>query len=360
MFDSILGITTPQFWRLLKQNHFNISFASLPKMILIFISSVVNSYQAWHEKRKFGKEIEATAVKEDPIFIIGHWRSGTTFLHNLISLDTQFAFPNLFEVKTPYSFLYLGTKLEEFFKTGRKGKRVMDNVNVSTFSPQEEEFAIAILSFKSPLVGWMFPKNRKYYNRYLTFNDVSEEEFGIWRAALIHYLKKLTLKYNKRLLLKSPTNTGKIKQLLKIFPNAKFIHIHRNPYDVFRSTKQLYNSAIKSSHFQKVDCHDQDDQIIETYKVLYDQFFLDKALIADGNYCEVAFEDLESDPYKTVGQIYEQLSLQNYNELEPKLKEFFKDKKDYKKNKYEDLDSELKQKIGESWSNSFRTWNYSL
>jgi len=327
MFDSILGITTPQLMRLLKNNRFNLSVSSLPKMVLIFIVSLVNTYQALHEKRRYGKQITATSFKQDPIFIIGHWRSGTTFLHNLISLDPQFAFPNLFEVKKPFSFLYLGTKLEEFFKTGRKGKRVMDNVKVSTFSPQEEEFAIAILSLRSPLVGWMFPKNKKFYNRYLTFNDVSEKDIQIWQNALTHYLKKLTYKYDKQLLLKSPTNTGKVKQLLKIFPNAKFIHIHRNPYDVFRSTKQLFNSAIKSSHFQNVNNMDQDEQIINNYKVLYKQFFDDQKLLNPENYCEVAFEDLENDPYKTVHSIYTQLQLNGYEELEPELKDFFKEKK---------------------------------
>ncbi len=359
MFDSILGITTPQLMRLLKNNRFSLSLSSLPKMVLIFIVSLANTYQAIQERRRYTKQIETTQLKQDPIFIIGHWRSGTTFLHNLISLDSQFAFPNLFEVKKPYSFLYLGTKLEEFFKTGRKGKRVMDNVRVSTFSPQEEEFAIAILSLKSPLVGWIFPKNRKYYNRYLTFNDVSEKDIQIWQNALTHYLKKLTFKYEKQLLLKSPTNTGKIKQLLKIFPNAKFIHIHRNPYDVFRSTKHLYNSAIKSSHLQNVNCSDQDEQIINNYKELYDQFFDDLPLLKKNNYCEVAFEDLESDPVKTIRYIYSQLQLDGYNDLEPELKSFFEEKNDYKKNNYENLNPEIKQKIQKSWAKNFENWNYS-
>ena len=44
---------------------------------------------------------------------------------------------------------------------------------------------------------------------------------------------------NSRLLIKSPVHTGRVKLLLDLFPNAQFIYIHRNPYQVFKSAVHM-------------------------------------------------------------------------------------------------------------------------
>ena len=51
-----------------------------------------------------GDAIEATRV-EAPVFILGHYRSGTTYLHELLSNDPGFASPNRFQAFNPSTFL---------------------------------------------------------------------------------------------------------------------------------------------------------------------------------------------------------------------------------------------------------------
>ena len=56
------------------------------------------------ELRLLGDDIAKTEMP-DPVFILGHWRSGTTLLHGLMAQDDQFAYPRIYQVSNPHSFL---------------------------------------------------------------------------------------------------------------------------------------------------------------------------------------------------------------------------------------------------------------
>jgi len=62
----------------------------------------------------------------------------------------------------------------------------------------------------------------------------------------MYFIRKVQLfrGTEKRLLLKSPVHTARIKLLLKLFPDAQFVYIHRNPYDVFRSAVNMAGMSI--------------------------------------------------------------------------------------------------------------------
>ena len=53
------------------------------------------------ERKLFGKKIDSFSCPDGPIFIIGHWRTGTTLLHQLMNLDPNLAAPTLFQVAEP-------------------------------------------------------------------------------------------------------------------------------------------------------------------------------------------------------------------------------------------------------------------
>ena len=78
------------------------------------------------------------------------------------------------------------------------------------------------------------PRQAKRYDKYLTFREASLDEIARWQSALKWFVQKLAYsKGNRPLVLKSPAHTGRVRLLLEAFPEARFIHIHRNPYDVF-------------------------------------------------------------------------------------------------------------------------------
>ena len=96
--------------------------------------------------------------------------------------------------------------------------------------PQEDEFAPCLMSLRSLYLGISFPRREDDYARYLDFRGVPQHEVDEWKSAFTGFLKKLTFKYDRPLVLKSPPHTARIRMLLEMFPDARFVHIHRHPY----------------------------------------------------------------------------------------------------------------------------------
>jgi hypothetical protein len=355
--DSIFGITFSKLIRLLIDNNFAISIKKIPTAFILHLISIRNSFFS----KKASKLIKkyANKIEKPPIFILGHWRSGTTFLHNLLIQDDQFLYPRIFEVIHPYAFLYLREKYIESIKKHEVKNRPMDNVKNDPMSAGEEEFAMAALTLKSPIVGWVFPKRYEYYERYLDFQNVDKSEIEDWKNVYIDYLEKINSDKEKTLILKSPTNTARIKILLEMFPNAKFINIHRNPYDVYSSTRKLHNTAIKTSNWQQNYRYDIHKRIINTYKKVYDAYFSQKDLIHDGNFIDISFDELENNTIETIEKIYRSLNISDFEGMKPKLVKYLNSIGQYKKNKHPEINGKLRKEIYTEWEKYFKYWNYS-
>ncbi len=235
----------------------------------------------------------------------------------------------------------------------------MDNVKVNLGTPGEDEFALAAITLYSPLLSWVFPKNSDRYDRYLTFKDVDATQIKEWGDAFINYVKKLALTYKKQILLKSPQHTARIDLLLSLFPDAKFIHIHRHPYALFKSTQKLYKTAVTSSALQSIpDEAMSTERILKIYAEMYDSFFKYKDHIPVENFIDIGFEEIEQDPFGSFKGIYQSLQLGGFDEFAPILQEEIKENQSYTKNKYSELPDDLKNQIYQAWQRSFEYWNY--
>jgi len=356
--DSLVGITSEKWRKVLKQNSYRINLKYWPKCLMINFKSKFISKVAGLEDQEYADQIAETKIKMPLVFILGHWRSGTTLLHNYLSLDPQFAYPSVNDVLYPNNFLRMTRRGKNNLMTENKA-RPMDNVQVKGDSPAEDEFALAVLTLKSQLFSWVFPRNRELYDKYLTFENVPQNEIEVWKQAFTYYLKKLSLKYQKPLILKSPHHTARIRLLLELFPNAKFIHIHRNPYRVFASTKKLYATAASRSLLQKAMPQQQIKQyIIEKYLDMYRSYFNQYKLIPSENFIDVAFEELEAHPVKVVEKIYKKMALKNIHLILPVLNNEADKNKSYIKNNYSNLSEKEKTELRTVWKQSFDAWNY--
>ena len=356
--STLVGFTFGDWLQLLKDNHLSLSLTYRKRWLPIFFLSLRNSQLRSKEVKKFGDEIDA-AVIQPPIFVIGHWRSGTTLLHSLLAVDDRFSYPNLFQVTFPHTFLTLREMFAERMEAEDDAeKRPMDNMEVRYDSPGEDEFALAVLSLRSPVIGWMFPRRQDVYDRYLTFRDVSEADIDIWRSAFSAFLKKLSIGHNKPLILKSPQHTARIRLLLDMFPDARFVHICRHPFDVFRSTQKLYRTAVANNRVQTASDENVDDDIIRRYREMYDAYLEEHSLIPAGHHYQIHFEDLEKDMMGQVRAIYEHLDLPDFDVVEPKLQDYIDSMSGYKKNKHRPLSDSMKRRLAEAWRPMFDAFGY--
>ncbi len=352
-----MGITFPRWIELLRENNFAIDPPYRRAAFRVTMGSLVNWFGRGRVRRQFGQQIAAAQVQA-PIFVLGHWRSGTTLLHEILSLDERFAYPNLLQVSNPNTFLIREPLAERALAEQQRQKRPMDNVIVSYRSPGEDEFALAALSLRSVIIGWSFPRSQARYDRYLTFRAAPPEDAKRWQESLLDFLKQVTVRQpGKPLLLKSPSHTGKIKLLLELFPDARFVHIHRNPYVVFQSTKRLHETNIVHNRYQDSP-EDPTEGILRRYVDLHEAFFADRTLIPPGRYCEVQFEQLERNIVGEIERVYSELELGEFEVVQPKVEAYAAEKADYQKNVHPALDEDLRRRIAQAWRRCFDEWGY--
>jgi hypothetical protein len=350
----LAGMTAGDWLALLRQNR--IDFPYWTRAASITEYSLMASLLRRQENKRFLAKILGVEIKP-PVFVLGHWRSGTTHLHNLLAVDPRFAYPNLYQVLFPHTFLCTERHgwLLRFFLEKR---RPLDNMAQDFHMPNEDEVALCNATGLSPYMGLVLPRRREYYDRYLTFQRVADDEMERWKSGFTLFLKKLTWKYDRPLILKSPPHTCRIRLLLELFPDAKFVHVHRNPYVVFQSAEHADRIGSRWFSLQEPDSSDQAAYIIRRYKAMYDAFFAEKDLIPSQNFHEVALEDLEREPLGQMRTLYEKLQLPDFEGVEPALRQYLGSLRDYKKNEYPELPPDLRREIGKAWERCIDEWGY--
>jgi len=356
VFTSICGMTFSQWTGMLRQHRFGIDPPYWPRAAFVTGASLITALLRQHEDRVYGPKIRDVAIKP-PLFILGHRRSGTTHLLNLLTIDGQFAYPNVFQALNPHTFLTT-ERFSRYISVLSPKTRIIDNMKLGFEVPFEDEFATCNSTLHSPYLSWAFPQWAHYYDRYLTFRDVPEAEIQQWQAGLLLFLKKLTWKYDRPLLLKSPPHTGRIKLLLELFPQARFVHIHRNPYNVFQSTKRQTMIMSRATRLQNGNGEPVDSRIIEGYKQMYDVFFEERSLIPAGQFHEIGFEALEQDRVGQIRQLYEAFNLPGFEAMQPSLQRYVESLAGYQKNEYTELPAALRSRIARAWRQSFEEWGY--
>ena len=334
-----------------------------PRILALGLINLINMPFRAYERLFINPSFENKEIVESPIFILGHWRSGTTYLHNILSKDKQMGYTTTFQSVFPDTlFNKLGRfTFENFAKLAIPGRRKGDNVSLNTSYPQEEEFALGAHTPICFYYFWMFPERIfEYYNSFVRFINVNPKQYESWVSDYRLLIKKALQDTKGNIYLsKNPTNTGRIKVLLKMFPNAKFIHIHRNPIEVFLSTRNFYKKMMPPLQLQDIDKLDFEKIILDIYKLIMSDYADQKDLIPKGNLIEVAFEELESKPEKVLKEIYHSLGLSGYDDASDDFHNYYKTMDNYKKNKHT-ISKDLLQKVLAECELAMNNYNYKL
>ncbi|MEJ2249143.1 MAG: sulfotransferase [Candidatus Lokiarchaeota archaeon] len=354
-----VGSSFRNWMKVLYKNR-HISIKAIPRILLVCLLSLLGVPFRIYEYLRVHKMITNYTLKEDPIFIIGHWRSGTTHLHNLLCQDPQFGFVTMYQSAFPKSFLCTSF-FKIFLKLFMPDTRPMDSMELHVDKPQEEELGLGNLCPYSFYNGFYFPEDMmKHFYHYIRFKNVNGKVKCEWKKNYLYLLKAATINMKgKKLILKNPVNTARIEILREMFPNAKFIHIYRNPYVVYLSTKRFYEKAIKYFMLQKISDKELDENILKIYNQMMKSFFNEIKSIPKENFVEIKFEDLERNPIEQIKKIYQNLHIGGFNRAKDLIQKYLKTISDYKKNRYK-LDLLTIKKIKDSWNFTIKKWNYSV
>jgi hypothetical protein len=357
--QAILGMSIRTLAASLWHNQGRVYWRYLPRLAFLSALAAFNSYMSLFEEAMNGEKISAADLVAPPIFILGYWRSGTSHLHNLMSLDPSFTCPTAYQVMFPHHFVYSQPWGVKLFNYLSPGKRPMDNVAFYGDTPHEEEMALAALTGVSPYLRILFPVTASNGYSAVDPSQLPPGALAKWQEAFRLFMKKLSFSKGKRIVLKSPPNLGRIPILLKMFPGAKFVHITRNPYAVYQSFQKNWRRGHALSHLQKPDPRVIDEVILSWYTDLFALFARDRRLIPPGDFHELRFEDLEKTPRECLQKLYQELNLPDFERFWQQVAVYLEGLAGYKKNTYT-LTEEVRAKVNRHWRFFFERHGYPL
>lgn len=324
-----------------------VPLAYWPRAMAITFMVALNAPLRWWERLRYGRAIRRTAVHA-PVFILGHPRSGTTYLHYVLGRDERFASPAVYEALMPWTFLNAGGFLRRMLGKALPATRPMDNVKMTADAPKEEEFALACMGHASLVTGYVFPwRLKSIFNDAVLLNEVRSKR--MWQHNVLYFMRKLALKYPGRtLLMKSPANTARVKELMELFPDARFIHIHRDPLTVYASTLNLYSKILPQQALGTLDREALHEFVLTSYSAMQAKYETERAALPEGRLVEIRYEDFVGNELDVLEKVYSTLGLDGFENARPHMQAEVSSTKNYETNKYKLSDEEVRT-VKQAW-----------
>ena len=343
--------------RLLARNRFAIHPSYLYIAVIVTFVSFFHTLLRLLQEAIYGRRVRRTAITQPPLFIIGHWRTGTTFLHELLVQDERHSYPTTYECLEPNHFLLTERLITRWLGFLVPKRRPMDNMAAGFDRPQEDEFALCMLGAGSPYLTIAFPNHRPQGQKYLDLEGLPPRALRAWKNAFLRFLQQITFKDPKRLVLKSPPHTCRIKMLQRLFPGALFVHIVRDPYVVFPSTVNMWKTLYRMHGLQKPTFAGLEEQVFATGLRLHDRLEETRGLVDPARFYELRYEDLVRDPPGQLAALYEHLGLGGFDRMLPRLQRYLAGIAGYETNRYP-LTPEARAEISRRWGSIIRRYGY--
>lgn len=332
------------FLRYIAENRKDICKKYYPQVLISGILSLLLTPFVCAEDLICRRSVKNSVVKA-PLFVLGHWRCGTTLLHFLLAQDRQFGFIDPLMANTMNFYNVLSWAFKPKIATVIPETRPMDNLKFSMSLPFEEYISFCTLESSSVYPVNFFPKSFMRYNKNAFVDQFAEGKRDNWMKNYDYLLRKTTSLNNGRsLLLKSPDNTARVRLLKEMYPDARFVNIYRNPYTVIRSTIHLYDKMMSIWSLEDVPPEEtMEDWIIENFKKMYETYFKEIQTLPPKYLFEIKFEEFEKDPLPILKNMYETLELDGFDEALQGFKSYWESLSGYQKNKFEYSDRLIKK-----------------
>lgn len=356
--EPLAGYSLPTFLRVLWDNKFQVDFKYFLRFLYAVGLMVLVTPLRFYQRIRFDRKIKKTIIKEDPIFIIGHYRTGTTYLMTLMAYDKSKGYVSNIEGYATQFYLAFPKFTRWIIETSLPDVRPMDNVILGADEPTEEEYCIGTFSPYGYYTGFVFPRNFDLYSDFLTF-DKKPKDHKKWKKKYYYLVQMLTLGHGgKPLFLKNPTLSYRIRDILEMFPNAKFIHTYRNPYKVYSSTVKFFDEVFAIYTLQNWDKEKMKQDILRNFKLLYECHERDLDLIPKENIVHVKYEEFIEKPSETMEHIYKTLKLDGWDEYKDNIIAYAESqKRDYKPNDHV-TDDDVINRVNKHWDEYREKYGY--
>lgn len=271
-----------------------------------------------------------------PLFILGNFRSGSTFLHRLLTRDTTtftglrtwdiFLMPSITQRRLYHALArvdaWLGGPAIKMLR--RFDARYFGAVKIhkiGLFEPEEDEM-ILMYAWSSFFIGFLFPFLDELPPYQFFDSAIPKAErlrtMGFYRACLQRHLYATGA--GRHFVAKNPVFSAKIETLLEVFPDARIVYLVRNPLDMLPSTISWLSYAWHVSSDPQ-ERYPYRDEVLALTKYWYDH----PIEVLDRNpsplHVVLNFDDLIRCPDVMIRDLYSRLGYPRGPDLEQILRD---------------------------------------
>lgn len=351
------GVHFVPWMKVLAKNRFRVSPSRIPMALVLTGWSLFNVLLRWIQEFWWGRAISEHELADPPVFIVGFWRSGTTMLHELLALDPRHTYPTTFQACCPNHCVLSEEFARDWLKFMLPNTRPMDNMDMGWERPQEDEIALANLGAPSHYWSVAFPNEPEQYPRYLDLEDLTPAELARWQAIFLRFLKSITFEHPGRLILKSPHHSYRVAALRRMFPEATFIRIVRNPFRVFPSAVYFLKTMFREYGLQRSRDEGLEEWILELFDRMDRQLTETLEDIPDSHSYVLRYEDLVANPVAELRDLYQHFGWEFNEETESRVREYCDARSGYRTNRY-DLDEKWRSEIASRWDDYIARYGY--
>lgn len=269
-------------------------------------------------------EVVAQQIQQ-PLFIVGLPRTGTTILHELIGQDLSFRAPASWEVARPVpppsALTYHRDKrisrvdrLLGLLEILCPGFRAIHAIGARL--PQECVYILAS-GFISEQFGYMY--NIPEYRAWALHQDMTEPYR--WHAAFLQHLQ-VDL-HRERWVLKTPAHLAYLKYLLAQYPDATIVWTHRRPLDAMASFSSLAYT-LRSGFSRGIEPLATGKQEFQHFAKILDRGMQDRCALDRGQFIDVSFSAICADPMSVVRTIYAHCAIDLSREAEVRMRDYLR------------------------------------
>ena len=264
-------------------------------------------------------EIEAQPI-EGPVFVMGLPRTGTTATVGMMALDERFRFLRAWEGASPMPPPVAGEEEHDpRAVAARKAaiEHAKPHVHIADPDGPEEDLAM--------MAGLDM---RSYYGTLPMPDDYIEwwlnSDFGSFYAFEERVLKLLQSRRPPNLwLLKSPPHLFRLREIVRQYPNARFVMTHRDPARVIGSVASLHTMLhVERCLPGSVDKAQVGRRQLALWAEGMRRFLAVRDEIGDARFVDVSNDDVVRRPIETFERIYDHLGMPLGPPLRARLEDY--------------------------------------
>lgn len=280
------------------------------KMSRVFIRDALAARLISEEAWKRHPEHSSVTI-EQPIFVMGLSRTGTTALHRLLTADPNHQGLEMWLTMMPQPRPERQTwaddpfyaQIEQFYRQHHVEHPEFMGLHHLGADQVEECWRLLVQSMRS--ISFECLAHLPTYSSWLRSKD--------WTDAYRRHRRNLQLiglnDKNKRWVLKNPSHLFALDEILSVYPDALIIQTHRLPRVVIGSACSLSAHATAGWSEKFVGAVIGTDQL-ELWARGLDRFMTERARYDQSRFCDVWYDDFVTDPIATVESVYEHFKLE--------------------------------------------------